>query len=138
MIELLVAVFILLPLFTIGMQVFIRCMELSDLAKNSSLAVWGAKNRFSAIENTAYNQIFATYNNTTFSITGLTGMGITTVDNSNANHLTVTISFSWKERGGRIIGEDTNLNGVLNAGEDINGNGQLDSIVKMTTQIYNM
>ena len=34
------------------------------------------------------------------------------------------------------MGEDTNINGVLNAGEDANGNGVLDSPVEMTTYVY--
>ncbi len=137
-IELLIAVFILLPFFAIGMQTFIKCVELSDTAKNSALAVAGVKNRMVAIEQTAFNQIFANYNNTTFTITGLNGMGKTYIDNSSANHVIVTISFSWKERSGRVIGEDKNINGTLDAGEDANGNGQLDSLVELTTQIYNM
>ncbi len=138
LIELLIAVLILVPLFAIGMQTFIKCMELSDLAKNSSLAVWGIKNRITTIENTVFSQIYNTYNNTTFTIPGLNGKGKTYINNTNPNHVIVTISFSWKERSGRIIGEDKNLNGILDAGEDTNGNGQLDSPVEMTTQIYNM
>ena len=137
-VELLIAVLILAPLFTIGMQTFIKCIELSDAAKNSSLAVGGIKNRITTIENTAFNQIYNTYNNTSFTLAGLNGEGKTYVDQSNPAHLIVMISFSWKERSGRIIGEDTNLNGTLDAGEDKNGNGQLDSLVEMTTQIYNM
>ena len=34
------------------------------------------------------------------------------------------------------MGEDTNINGALNAGEDANGNGVLDSPVEMTTYIF--
>ena len=138
LVELLIAVLILIPLFTMSMETLIRCIDLSDLAKNSSLAVTGFKNRLTTIESTNFSQIFNTYNNTTFTINGLNGIGKTYVDNSNPNHLVVTLSFSWQERNGRVIGEDKNLNGTLNAGEDLNGNGQIDSIVEATTQIYNM
>ena len=138
LLELLMATLILLPLFTVGMQTFIKCMELSDLAKNSSLAVWGARNRITTIENTAFNQIYNTYNNTTFTINGMTGIGKTYVNNTDPDHLLLTVSFSWRERSGRIIGEDKDLDGVLDTGEDANGNGQLDSIVKLTTQIDNI
>ena len=137
-VEVLIATLILVPLFAIGMMVFIKCIDLSDMSKNSSLAVWSVKKRIADIENTAYNQIFGNYNNTTFTINGLTGMGKTYVDNSSASHLVVTVSFSWRERSGRIVGEDKDLDGVLDAGEDTNANGQLDSIVKLSTQIYNM
>lgn len=36
---------------------------------------------------------------------------------------------------GRVIGEDTNLNGILDAGEDVNGNGRMDSTVELITLI---
>ena len=39
------------------------------------------------------------------------------------------ITASFKLPNGRIIGEDKNLNGILDAGEDLNGNGELDSPV---------
>jgi prepilin-type N-terminal cleavage/methylation domain-containing protein len=138
LVEVLIAVLILLPFFTVGMQIFTKCMETSDIAKNSSLAVTGIKSRMSAIENTPYNQISGMYNNTTFTIAGLNGIGVTYVDTS-ANHLIVTMSFSWKERRGRIIGEDKNLNGIWNTGEDtITTNNRLDSIAQISTQIYSM
>jgi len=41
--------------------------------------------------------------------------------------LEVILTVSWKQRDGRIIGEDLNLNGILDAGEDANSNGRLDS-----------
>lgn len=138
LVEVLIAVLILIPMFTVGMQTFIKCIELSDVARNSSLAVWGVKNRMAAIENTAYANISANYNNTTFNINGLTGIGITYVDTST-NHLTVTVSYSWRERNGRVIGEDKNLNGSFDAGEDtITANNRLDSIAQVSSQIYNM
>ncbi|MBI5554451.1 MAG: prepilin-type N-terminal cleavage/methylation domain-containing protein [Elusimicrobia bacterium] len=44
--------------------------------------------------------------------------------------LEVVITVCWRAKDGRIIGEDTNLNGVLDAGEDMNANSELDSPVK--------
>lgn len=46
----------------------------------------------------------------------------------------VRITACFKSRG-RIIGEDSNLNGLLNSGEDANGNGRLDSPVEVMTLI---
>lgn len=138
LVETLIAVLILLPLFSISMLTFIKCIELSDMAKNSSLAMTGIKSRLAIIENTQYNQIAGTYNNTNFTIAGLNGIGVTYVDTST-NHLTTTISFSWKERNGRIIGEDKNLNGNWDTGEDtITANNRLDSMAQVSTQIYSM
>lgn len=38
--------------------------------------------------------------------------------------------------GARIVGEDTNLNGVFTPGEDANGNGRIDSTVDLVTLLY--
>ena len=62
--------------------------------------------------------------------------GVVYVDDSNPELLKVTISVSWKQ-GNTVVGEDRNLDGSLNAGEDSNGNGILDSPVELTTLIVN-
>ena len=45
--------------------------------------------------------------------------------------LEIVITISWRTRDGRIFGEDTNLNGALDAGEDKNSNGRYDSPVQL-------
>jgi len=45
----------------------------------------------------------------------------------------VKVLTCWRESGGRIIGEDQNLNGQLDAGEDQNANGELDSPAQLET-----
>lgn len=134
--ELLVAVLILVPLFVGVFYTFVKCMELSETAKNSSAAVAAGQNRLEEIENTAFNQVLATYNQTSFDTAGLNGKGLTYVNSVNANLLEVIVSVSWREKNGRIIGEDTNLNGQLDAGEDKNGNNRLDSTVQITTLLH--
>lgn len=57
-------------------------------------------------------------------------------DHSTVNDLKeVRIIISYREKSNRIIGEDRNLNGVLNAGEDINGDGRLTSPCEIVTFI---
>lgn len=58
------------------------------------------------------------------------------VDTNNPELLEVTISACWKQ-GNRIIGEDRNLNGTLEAGEDSNNNDLIDSPVQVVTRIAN-
>jgi len=136
--ELLIATFILTVTFAGVIIVFFRCMELSEMAGNSSTAVYASKSRIADIENTPFSQIYSTYNNTTFTAAGLDGVGVTYVNNANPELLEVTTAFCWKQKNGRIIGEDTNLNGQLNSGEDQNANGILDSPVKLTTSIFDI
>ena len=119
-------------------MVFIRCIELSEMARHSSIAVNACKNRIAAIEDTAFDQILATYNNTTFTATDINGIGKTYVTSLTTNMLKVTLVFCWKEKNGRALGEDKNISGSLDAGEDTNGNGTIDSPVKVTTYVYNV
>lgn len=51
---------------------------------------------------------------------------------STTNLLRAKVVICWKDKGG-IIGEDKNLNGALDAGEDINGNGEIDSPCQLET-----
>ncbi len=134
--ELMVATLIFTLTFAGAIPVFFRCIELAEMSRNSSTAVGAVKNQIAAIENTPFAQLTATYNNATFTAANLTGIGITYVTNPSADIAEVTLTFCWRQKNGRIIGEDANLNGQMNAGEDKNGNGILDSPVKLTTTIY--
>ncbi|MFH1360306.1 MAG: hypothetical protein ABIJ41_04625 [Candidatus Omnitrophota bacterium] len=115
---------------------YITCLDLSQFARNSSLAVRSSKARMEKIKNTPFAQIKANYDGVTFTATGLNGIGVSYVDDSNANLLLITTSFCWRQPNGRIIGEDLNLDGQY-LGEDVNGNEMLDSIVQLTSYIYN-
>ncbi len=116
---------------------YLKCLELSEIGRNSSIAVQASKNKMEDIKNSTFSTLYATYNNTTFTATGLpNGIGVVYVNNTNPSLVQVKIVFCWKQPNGRLIGEDTNLNGVLNTGEDTNANGQLDSYVQMVTNLY--
>ncbi|MBI5416184.1 MAG: hypothetical protein HZA29_05155 [Candidatus Omnitrophica bacterium] len=135
--ELMIATLIFTLTFAGVIVVFFRCMELSEMARNTSAALNACKSRIASIEDTAFSQITGTYNNTTFTAPNVNGIGVTYVTSPGADLRQVTTSFSWKEKNGRLMGEDANINGQINAGEDVNGNGILDSPVKLTTYIYN-
>lgn len=47
--------------------------------------------------------------------------------------LQIRIVVSWMQKGGRYVGEDENFNGIMDAGEDVNGNNMLDSPAQITT-----
>ena len=135
--ELLMATVLMAAIFTGALLTILKCMELSDIARNSSIAVLSAKSKMAEIENTNYTQIYTTYNNVSFNITGLTNAkGVTYVNNSTPNILVITVVICWKQPNGRVFGEDQNFNGAVNAGEDKNANGQLDSIVQLRTVKY--
>ncbi|HPB67929.1 MAG TPA: hypothetical protein PLT76_08240 [Candidatus Omnitrophota bacterium] len=136
--ELLIATIILLPLFVGTIFSFIKCMELSEMARHSSMAVLACKNKMAEIENTTFAQVYGNFNNTTFTTPDLNGTGVVYVNNSNPDVLEISASFSWRERTGRVFGEDQDLDGQIDAGEDVNGNGILDSIVQLASVRVNL
>ncbi len=115
---------------------FSTCMELNQMGMRSTIAVQGVKNKVEEIKASTYNDIYDNYNNTTFTVAGLNGIGVIYVDNATTKLLEVKVVFCWALADGRVIGEDTNMNGVLNNGEDKNGNNQIDSYVQVITRIY--
>ena len=65
------------------------------------------------------------------------GKGISYVNTVNSKIRQVTVSFCWKQRNGRVIGEDTNLNGQEDTGEG-DGDGLIESPVQIVTNIYDI
>lgn len=45
----------------------------------------------------------------------------------------IIITVCWRQKGGRIFGEDSDLDGVIDSGEDTNENNILDSPVQLVT-----
>src|SRR3989338_319004 len=140
LVELLISSAILM-IAIVGILVsYLRCLELAEIAKNKTTAMNAVKSRMEQIKNTDFANVMANYNSVTFTTPGLNGMGGSYVTTTiiNPDVLEVTISFSLKQTNTHLIGEDTNLNGVVNGGEDKNGNGILDSPVQLVSSIYNV
>ena len=133
--ELLIAAVIFILALTGILVSYIKCLELNEQSKNFSMAMHALESRIEEIKNTPFAQIKATYNNVTFTSANLNGIGVSVVDDTNASLLKVTVTFCWKQRNNRIIGEDANLNGQLTGGEDKNGNGLLDSPAQLVSYI---
>ena len=139
LVEVLIAAGILAIVLVGLLQTFIQCSLLASMAGNLTSAVAQAQNKMEEIRNHNYDLITTDYAPVgtppanTFNVSPLDGKGVIYIDSSNANLLKITIDVCWKEKDNRIVGEDTNRNGVLDAGEDQDGDGQIDSIVKLMT-----
>lgn len=88
-----------------------------------------------------------------FVFVGGTGSGFIYIDNTDPELLEIEVVMSWVSKKGipipnvvveadkqkyrRVVGEDQNLNGVLDAGEDVNGNGKIDSSIVLKTLLTN-
>ncbi|MEW5895476.1 MAG: hypothetical protein AB1650_06945 [Candidatus Omnitrophota bacterium] len=136
LIEFLVS-FVILVLVTGGILFsYIRCMEFIELSKNMSIAVQAAQSRMDQIKATNYSLVSSSFNGISFAIPNLNGIGVTYIDNSVADLLDVNVVICWRNKNDRLYGEDGNLNGVLDVGEDLNVNLRLDSPVELHTRIF--
>ncbi|MBU1853489.1 MAG: hypothetical protein KJ957_05550 [Candidatus Omnitrophica bacterium] len=116
---------------------FANCFTLNESARNLTVTINNAQEKIEEIHNLPFDQIVA-LDGTNFEIAGLPdndSEGTIEIDSSNPNLLEITVTVCWRQKSGRIFGEDDNLNGSLDLGEDKNGNGDLDSPTKLITLI---
>lgn len=121
-------------------QIFISASMLFESSGNMTIALINAKSKLEEMRNESFSQITTNYGSggtpgNTFDLNPGTGKGVIYIDSSNSNLFTVTIAVSWRNQNGRIIGEDADLDGSLDAGEDTNGDGQLSSPVTIRSLI---
>ena len=115
---------------------FIASFVLSETSKNVNIATNAAILVAEQVRNTPFSKV-PNYNNLNFIVNDIPqSRGVVYVNTSNNELYVITISVCWSQRN-RVIGEDTNLNGVLNAGEDVNGNGIIDSPVQIVVKMTN-
>jgi prepilin-type N-terminal cleavage/methylation domain-containing protein len=134
--ELMVAALILAIVLVGLLASYVACFNLNEMAQNSSLAINAAETKTEEIKNFSnFDQIKTTYHNVSFSLSSLTGAGVSYVDDTNPDLLQVTVTVCWQQKNGRVIGEDLDLDGQLDTGEDINSNGVLDSPAQVVTYL---
>lgn len=119
-------------------QVLVFSTTLSRTAGDMSRATTEVISKIEEMRNHAYNQISTDYAvggtpGPIFTSSGtFDGAGVISIDSSNTALLNVTVGYSWRDKNDRLFGEDTDLDGVLDAGEDANGNGALDFGLTLT------
>ncbi len=136
LIELMISVSVLIVALAGLLGVFAHLISLNENSSKLTLAVAACQTKLEEIRNSTFSNTYATYNGASFNPQGFTSgeaKGAISVNNSNPNLLQVYISVSWRTRSNRVIGEDRNLNGALNAGEDSNANNRLDSPSQLVT-----
>ncbi|MFH1782840.1 MAG: hypothetical protein ABH848_04415 [Candidatus Omnitrophota bacterium] len=119
------------------LSAFSGCFTLNETARNITISINGTQEKIEQIRELDFSQVPA-MDGTTFEILQIRdddSEGVVEVDDSDPEILRVTATVCWRQKAGMIFGEDSNLNGVLDGGEDINGNNQLDSPAQITTII---
>ena len=112
----------------------------AELAGDKTMAINEAQNKIEEIRNHAFDLIPVDYVSggtpgNVFSLTQLNGMGTIYIDTGNSELLGIEVVVCWEDKYDRIVGEDANLNGVLDGGEDQNSNGKVDSPVTLGSMI---
>ncbi|OGX08758.1 MAG: hypothetical protein A2Z88_00815 [Omnitrophica WOR_2 bacterium GWA2_47_8] len=125
-------------------RVFITCSLLAEMAGNLTTAIVEAEDKMEEIRNVAFDTIVGSYSSggtpgNTFTIPSFNAMGVVNIDPTtspnNADLLKVEVNVSWRNKDGRVVGEDKDLDGTIDGGEDINSNNILDSTAKIITYI---
>jgi prepilin-type N-terminal cleavage/methylation domain-containing protein len=136
LIEVVLAVGILVFVLCGILATYMSCLELMATSKNMTLATNAAQRKIEEIRDYNFYNIYSDYNNQTFSVDEMPAgdsSGVIYVNNSDPELLQITVSVCWRQRAGRIIGEDLDLDGSLDSGEDSNGNNIIDSPVELIT-----
>lgn len=137
LVEMLLAAAILAYTVCGMLALYAGCFDLISTSKNTSIAINAAQGLMEEIRNAPFPQIIDDYDNINFTVNTMpSNRGVVYVDDTDPELLRITISVCWNQRN-RIIGEDRNLNGVLEAGEDANSNSVIDSPVQLVTLVAN-
>lgn len=116
---------------------YVQCLELNKINHDKNLVLLDCRNIMEEIRSTSPSMVHETYNNKVLPLTGPKGIILVRVNDQDPRLLMVSINAFWRQSKGRLIGEDKNLDGILNEGEDMNKNNELDSPVTLVTYVYN-
>lgn len=153
LVEIILTVAILALAFCAILATYISCFVLTATSKNINIAtsvtlglieemrsVPFAQLRDSEIEinNQPFIEIGEDLSYCSFPVSVIpSSRGVAYINSANSELLNITISICWLQ-GNRVIGEDADLDGVLDAGEDKSPyNGIIDSPVELVTLIAN-
>jgi len=122
-----------------SIQLFTYCMWQSENAGNLTSSMQEAFAKVEEIRATPYGDIMTTFGppagqtSRSFTPTRVQGLGIIYVNEVSPDLLQVEVVVNWQERGRYVVGEDQNLNGILDGGEDGDGNGRISSPASLVT-----
>ncbi len=122
------------------LHLFAYCLSLGESSRNMTLAMARAQGVMEDIRNHDFARIAVDYApggtpGNVFNLTQPEATGVIYITALDPQLLRVKIEVSWREKAHRVFGEDRNLDGVLDPGEDTNGNAMLDSPASVTSLI---
>lgn len=131
LVEILVSTAIMAFTITAVLQILNNLMRLNESNDNIVMAMNEVQGIMDRVRNSPFEDIVPVYNGQNFTIDALTNrgvehMGTISITVLDPDLLRVKIAVSWRQRN-IVMGEDQNLNGILDGAEDVNGNGEMDS-----------
>ncbi len=127
----------ILIIFLAGLlQMFIICQGLSEVARNTTFAISEIQSKWEVLRNRGFDAVRdLPLPDRVGNLGQLNGNYVIYIDLINSNLLEVRIVACWREANTRIIGEDLNLNGILDPGEDKDLDGFISSPATIVTLI---
>ncbi|HPT07605.1 MAG TPA: hypothetical protein PLO85_05650 [Candidatus Omnitrophota bacterium] len=146
--ELLIASCILAVALISILGLYVTCLQLNEINRAKTVALGDLKSKMEEIKGTPFVDLLTTgsggtfHNGQTFQLPGFSAgnatgrIEIKYIVGETFGYLIKSIRLVASYRvSRRVIGEDRNLNGMLDAGEDTNGNTLLDGPVELETYI---
>lgn len=119
------------------LAVYNHSILLNRYSEGVVLALESSQGKLEEMKNHSYDDLetdYGSYPVNTFPTQGLDGMGsISFETNPPVGTKGAWVVVCWREKG-RLFGEDGDLDGRLDAGEDTNGDNRLSSPVELFTQ----
>lgn len=142
-IELMIATMILVIALAGLLAAYQGCFVLAETARNLTASLNSAQAKMEEMRDYTFSQIATDYGQggllNIFPSAGLDEnrkgkIYIQDVSNPlDGSLLQVRVVVCWQDHGGRVVGEDSNLNGSLDAGEDTDGDNEIDSPCELIT-----
>ncbi|MEW5758389.1 MAG: prepilin-type N-terminal cleavage/methylation domain-containing protein [Candidatus Omnitrophota bacterium] len=139
LIEVLVAAGILVFCLCGLLVTYIGCFILNETSRNTTIALSGARTKMEELKQETFDNLL-NHNGEVFDVTGFTlGRAKGRVEVTDIAGYTdlreIRIIVSFRQSQNRLIGEDINLNGLFDAGEDLNANNRLDSPIEVVSLV---
>ncbi|NQT96077.1 MAG: hypothetical protein HQ572_06455 [Candidatus Omnitrophica bacterium] len=117
-------------------SLFISCATFTDSAGNITRMTNVARQELEDNVRSANFATLNTYSQLPPNVPPRTSLACYVQNHPTVNDIKqVIIVVCYEEKSNRVLGEDQNLNGVLDGGEDSDGNGRLSSLCEVATYI---
>ena len=140
LLELLITTGVMMVAIAGLLQLFVGCLWQSESSGKLTGAMAEAYGKWEEVQATNFDNIIPNFSKggvpgNVFPLATTAGNGAVYLQAISPDVLQVDIVVSWRDKGNDVVGEDKNLNGILDGGEDLNNNGRLDSPTSLTALI---